>query len=91
MQKFGVEITTTLNRLVIVEAENIHDAVNKVTKVIEDVNPYEYNALAELTTTDDITGTTVGPCEDWGGWDDSKLPTNENADEYWNLKDGKFV
>lgn len=75
MSKYGIAVREILKRTVIVEAENIEEAVQKVERAVEhdeiilDVDDYDYREII--------------PSEYWG---EGKVPEGEDVSFYWQLE-----
>ena len=76
MSKFGISVREILKRTVIVEAEDVEEAVQKVEEavwrdeVILDADDYEEREIV--------------PSEYWEG---GKIPDEEDVSYYWQLGD----
>ena len=74
MAKFGISVKETLKRTVIVEAENLEEAMQKVNDAVENEEiVLEY---------DDYDEREIVPSENW---EDGKIPDGTDVSYYWHL------
>ena len=74
MLRYGISVREILKRTVIVEAENIEEAVQKVEAAVE--------RDEILLDVDDYDGREIVPSEYWEG---GRIPEGEDVNYYWYL------
>lgn len=74
MSRYGISVREILKRTVIVEAENLEEAIQKVEAAVEQ------NEL--LLDMDDYDERKIVPSE---YWENGKIPEDEDVSYYWNL------
>lgn len=74
MSKYGISVREILKRTVIVEAENLEEAIQKVEKAVErdEIN----------LDFDDYDDREIVPSE---YWEDGELPDGEDVSFYWHI------
>lgn len=74
MARYGISVREILKRTVIVEAENLEDAMQKVEEAVE---------RGEITLDfDDYNDREIAPSEYWNG---GKVPDGKDVSFYWHL------
>jgi len=79
MSRYAVSVREILKRTVIVEAENIEDAIGKVETAVE--------SDEIVLDVDDYDDREIVPSE---YWENGKVPEDEDVSYYWHL-DGEDV
>lgn len=74
MSKYGISVREILKRTVIVEAENIEEAIQKVEEAVK------RDEL--LLDVDDYDEREIVPSEYWDG---GKVPDGEDVSFYWHI------
>lgn len=75
MSRYGINVKEILKRTVIVEAENIDEAIQKVKEAVENeelILEYDDYAYREIL-----------PSEYWDG---GKIPEEEDISFYWHIR-----
>ena len=75
MRRYGISVREILKRTVIVEAENVEDAVWKVEEAVE--------REEVLLDVDDYDDREIVPSEYWEG---GRIPDGEDVSCYWQLE-----
>lgn len=76
MSKYGISVREILKRTVIVEAENLEEAIQKVEEAVEreeiilDVDDYDDREIVSSEY-----------------WNDGKIPEGEDVSFYWHLEE----
>ena len=79
MLKYGISVREILKRTVIVEAENVEEAVQKVEAAVE--------RDEIILDVDDYDDREIVPSEYWKG---GRIPDGEDVSYYWHLNhDGR--
>ena len=76
MSRYGISVREILKRTVIVEAENLKEAIQKVEKAVE--------RDEIILDVDDYDDREIVPSEYWEG---GKVPDGEDVSYYWQLED----
>lgn len=76
MIKYGISVRESLHKTVIVEANNIEEAIIKVEKAVE--------RGEIILDVDDYVGCDIFPSE---YWEDGIVPEDENVNYYWHLEE----
>lgn len=74
MSKYGISVREFLKRTVIVEAENLEEAMQKVEKAVE--------CEEIILDMDDYNDREIVPSE---YWEDGEVPEDEDVSFYWYL------
>ena len=74
MSEFGIRVREVLQRTVIVDADNLEEAMQKVEAAVEH--------LKIILDADDYDGRDIEPSEHWK---DGKVPEGEDVSFYWHL------
>lgn len=74
MSKYGISVREILKRTVIVEAENLDEAIQKVEKAVE--------REEIILDVDDYDDREIIPSEYWNG---GKVPEGEDVSFYWHI------
>ncbi len=80
MHKYGITVRETLKRTVIVNGEDLEDAIQKVETAVENDK-----LLLEI---DDYDGREIIPSEYWKG---GRVPDGEDVSFYYHLDDKEDV
>lgn len=78
MSRYGISVREILKRTVIVEAENIDEAMQKVEAAV--------GRDEIILDADDYDDREIIPSEYWEG---GKVPDNENVSYYWQLDENR--
>lgn len=78
MAQYGISVREILKRTVIVEAENIDEAIQKVEEAVE--------CDEIILDVDDYDDREIVPSE---YWDDGKVPEDEDVSFYWHIGEDK--
>lgn len=76
MSKYGISVREILKRTVIVEAENLDEAIQKVEKAVE--------REEIILDVDDYDDREIVPSE---YWNDGKVPEGEDVSFYWHIEE----
>lgn len=76
MQKYGISVREVLKRTVIVEAENLEEAIQKVEEAVE--------CDKIILDVDDYDDREIVPSE---YWEDGEIPDGEDVSFYWHIKE----
>lgn len=74
MAQYGISVREISNRTVIVEAENIEEAIQKVEEAVE--------RDEIILDVDDYDDREIVPSE---YWEDGKVPDGEDVSFYWHI------
>lgn len=74
MSRYGISVREILKRTVIVEAENLEEAIQKVEDAVE--------REEIILDVDDYDDREIVPSEYWGG---GKVPEGEDVNFYWHI------
>ena len=74
MSRYGISVREILKRTVIVEAENLEEAIQKVEEAVE--------REEVILDVDDYDDREIIPSE---YWKDGKVPDGEDVSYYWHL------
>ena len=74
MSRYGISVREILKRTVIVEAENLEEALQKVEAAVE--------RDEILLDVDDYDNREIEPSE---YWENGKIPDGEDVDSYWHI------
>lgn len=77
MSKYGISVREILKRTVIVEAESLEEAIQKVERAVE--------REEIILDVDDYDDREIIPSE---YWKDGKVPDRENVSFYWHIIGG---
>lgn len=75
MSRYGISVREILKRTVIVEAENLEEAIQKVEEAVE-----REEIILDI---DDYDDREIIPSK---YWKDGKVPDDENVSYYWHVK-----
>lgn len=78
MSKYGISVREILKRTVIVEAENLEEAIQKVYEAVE--------RDEIILDVDDYDDREIIPSE---YWKDGKVPDGEDVSFYWHIGENK--
>lgn len=78
MARYGISVREILKRTVIVEAENLEEAIQKVEKAVE--------REEIVLDVDDYDDREIIPSE---YWDSGKVPEGEDVSFYWHIEEDK--
>ncbi len=78
MSRYGISVREILKRTVIVEAENLEEAIQKVENAVE--------RDEIILDVDDYDEREIVPSE---YWEDGKVPNGEDVSYYWQLEEDK--
>lgn len=78
MSRYGISVKEILKRTVIVEAENIDEAIQKVEDAVE--------REEIILDVDDYDNREIVPSEYWNG---GKVPEDEDVSFYWHIGENK--
>lgn len=78
MSKYGISVREILKRTVIVEAENLEEAIQKVEEAVE--------RDEIILDVDDYDDREIVPSE---YWEDGKVPEGEDVSFYWHIGEEK--
>lgn len=78
MAQYGISVREILKRTVIVEAENIDEAIQKVEEAVE--------CDEIILDVDDYDDREIVPSEYWDG---GKVPEDEDVSFYWHIGEDK--
>lgn len=78
MSRYGISVREILKRTVIVEAENLEEAMQRVEDAVE--------RDEIILDVDDYDDREIVPSE---YWEEGKVPDGEDVSYYWNLDEGK--
>lgn len=78
MSKYGISVREFLKRTVIVEAENLEEAIQKVEEAVE--------CDEIILDVDDYDDREIVPSE---YWEDGKVPDGEDVSFYWHIGEDK--
>lgn len=78
MSRYGISVREILKRTVIVEAENLQEAIQKVEDAVE------HDEI--ILDVDDYDDREIVPSE---YWEDGKVPDGEDVSYYWQLDNDK--
>lgn len=78
MEQYGISVIETLRRTIIVEAENINEAIQKVEEAVR--------RDEIILNMDDYEDREIIPSE---YWDDGKVPEGEDVSFYWKIGEDK--
>lgn len=78
MSKYGISVREVLKRTVIVEAENLDEAIQKVEEAVE------HDEI--ILDVDDYDNREIAPSE---YWEAGKVPEGEDVSFYWQLGEDK--
>jgi len=78
MSRYGISVREILKRTVIVEAENLQEAIQKVEDAVE--------RDEIILDVDDYDDREIVPSE---YWEDGKVPGGEDVSYYWQLENDK--
>lgn len=80
MARFGIKVEEFLRRTVIVEAEDLHEAMEKVREAV-------WSGDITLDA-DDYADREIEPSDNWEG---GVIPDGADVSYYWHLGDDKMV
>ena len=78
MAQYGISVREILNRIVIVDAENLEEAIQMVEAAVE--------RKEIILNADDYDDREIIPSE---YWDDGKVPEDEDVRFYWHIGEYK--
>lgn len=78
MSKYGISVREILKRTVIVEAENLEEAIQKVENAVE-----QEEIILDV---DDYDDREIVPSEYWNS---GKVPEEEDVSFYWHIGEDK--
>lgn len=78
MSRYGISVREILKRTVIVEAEDIEEAIQKVEKAVE--------CDEIILDADDYDDREIVPSEYWNG---GRVPEGEDVSFYWHIEENE--
>lgn len=78
MSRYGISVREILKRTVIVEAESLEEAIQKVDEAVE------HDEI--ILDVDDYDDREIVPSE---YWEDGKIPEGEDVGYYWHIGEDK--